>query len=836
MTMPSPTAHQSLSHPFLSDNGISLSHRLPSRDPTDPLPVAVTLPVGSPASSITQSKLKAKAVLAAASSHPDFEDLKSPKTSDRPPMQALKSPLSLPNGARPPAPANSSNGPAGATSRKRSRSGSRIEPASPATKSENAASAAPSRPTVQALHLEEYVARDLLHSAALREQGSINAELTSTKRKESEFYHALRMTRQNDPQAVFGTGFRGYGNGHTNGPSTIVYPDQRKRAGSRAARPIRMSRKEINNQANQLEELVPVRIDIDMDKVKLRDTFTWNLNDRVVHPQLFAENLVEDYKVPRELAPQLVHQVTQSIRDQIQEFYPHIDIPEGPLEPHLPYFAYKNDEMRILVKLNITVGALTLVDQFEWDINNPDNSPEDFARQTSRDLALTGEFTTAIAHSIREQSQLFTRSLYITDHPFDGRPIEDADLESAFLSTPLNSVFRPQHHAKEYTPYLYELNDAELERAETSMSREQRRQKRSVSRRGGPALPDLKERQRTVRTMLVSSILPGAVDSVDESRLFKRTVAAAERRHKRGPAKDDESEESDSEDSGPGTPPAQIINTGGTARTRGMRGAATAAQAAMRAGYGRSATPEQSLSNHEHRISHRRTAIRDTRDDSSEPKLMVRLKLKREKYRVWWRKYKADRIIAQQKLEAQAQAEAQAEAQVRAAAAAAAQQGSNPTSQQSTPNPNSMGPPSTPGTQHQQLPDATPLQQPIGTARPPTLQFGAVVLPTPPQPGQPGPPPPTWLITGLAALRTRYPKDSFEGTMRHTPLDPETGNQAQQPYPANVVHQYLPRIRCYDCPGKVYTPGPDMSVENFETHLTKNRQHRERVDKRTRAG
>ena len=145
-------------------------------------------------------------------------------------------------------------------------------------------------------------------------------------------------------------------------------------------------------------------------------------------------------------------------------FYPFAFSDEDALDPELPYSAYKNDEMRVLIKLNITIGQHTLVDQFEWDINNPCNSPEDFAAAMARDLSLSGEFTTAIAHCIREQSQLFTKSLFSVGHPFDGRPVEDSDLVSAFLQTPLPSVFRPQQQAKEYAPYMYELSEADLER------------------------------------------------------------------------------------------------------------------------------------------------------------------------------------------------------------------------------------------------------------------------------------------------------------------------------------------------------------------------------------
>jgi SWI/SNF-related matrix-associated actin-dependent regulator of chromatin subfamily B protein 1 len=50
--------------------------------------------------------------------------------------------------------------------------------------------------------------------------------------------------------------------------------------------------------------------------------------------------------------------------------------------------------------------------------------------------------------------------------------------------------------------------------------------------------------------------------------------------------------------------------------------------------------------------------------------------------------------------------------------------------------------------------------------------------------------------------------------------------------PQGLKAQYLPRIRCIDCPGKLYTAGPEHSVANFEVHL-KNRQHKTNVEKRT---
>ena len=73
--------------------------------------------------------------------------------------------------------------------------------------------------------------------------------------------------------------------------------------------------------------------------------------------------------------------------------------------------------------------------------------------------------------------------------------------------------------------------------------------------------------------------------------------------------------------------------------------------------------------------------------------------------------------------------------------------------------------------------------------------------------------------------------------MRYCAIDTETdlvvnpAPPADEPVPDNIQFMYVPRIRCLDCPGKLYTPGPDVSVSNFEVHL-RNRQHREKVDAR----
>lgn len=511
-------------------------------------------------------------------------------------------------------------------SRKRSRSGTRIPHTSDAQGLPRR-----TKEIADKVLLEQYVNRDMMHAAARKYNDDEHVKLQIGKRTEKEKY------KNNDFKSmhVFGPGYAGWGNNTTNipnGGSVVVYPIQRRRPGGRRTRELRVPKKDLLTQSEQLDQLVPIRLDIEWEKIRLRDTFTWNLHDRVVTPELFAEQLVEDFKLPLEHCGPLLHKVCASIKEQIQDFHPHVFIDEEALDPHLPYHAYKDDEMRITIKLNITIGQNTLVDQFEWEINNPSNSPEDFARQMTRDLSLVGEFTTAIAHSIREQSQLFTRSLYVTGHPFDGRPVEDQELKSSFLPSPLQSAFRPYQAAKEFTPYLYELNEIELEKTELSLSREERRQKRSVNRRGGPALPDLKDRRRTIHTLVVSSVLPGASTTIEESRIMKRIATASGRGRRPGHGQKDgidDSDDSDSEESEVDSPAIQTNLLAGTARTRGIRGAATVAQAAMRGNLGRSATPEAStLHHHETRTSGRRFGGKDYREESVDDSLTHTIKLR----------------------------------------------------------------------------------------------------------------------------------------------------------------------------------------------------------------
>jgi len=88
--------------------------------------------------------------------------------------------------------------------------------------------------------------------------------------------------------------------------------------------------------ANRPEQLVPLRIEFDVEHHKMRDTFVWNLNgklssipsntqnthtlaDPIVTPEAFAQSMVEDYA----LAPSYHSVIVKTIQDQLSDFKAH---------------------------------------------------------------------------------------------------------------------------------------------------------------------------------------------------------------------------------------------------------------------------------------------------------------------------------------------------------------------------------------------------------------------------------------------------------------------------------------------------------------------------------
>ncbi|KAI8979657.1 hypothetical protein BDF20DRAFT_940583 [Mycotypha africana] len=341
--------------------------------------------------------------------------------------------------------------------------------------------------TVQKKNIHQYIHRDNLYQGMLNLQHKRHVELSQEKKKEIEVASLERRARaQQGPTVVYGPGYRGYGNGTTGNITKIRYPrDKRRRE----------------------EVLVPIRIELEHEHYKLRDTFTWNLNESSITPEQFAEIICEDLKLPANI---FADQIAKSIKEQLDDFNLNASTTEdNTKQPQQPQ--QQELELRTVIKLDITVGNWELIDQFEWDIVCPRNSPEEFANKLVEELGLGGEFRTAIAHSIREQIHVYIKSLLLVGFEFNSScPIDD-ELRHTFLPY-LRHIIRRNNLIERFTPSMIELTDAAIDRMEKDRMREARRKRRGIPRaRRGVLLPD-REPQKTHRTGFATSLEQGLTD------------------------------------------------------------------------------------------------------------------------------------------------------------------------------------------------------------------------------------------------------------------------------------------------------------------------------------
>lgn len=136
------------------------------------------------------------------------------------------------------------------------------------------------------------------------------------------------------------------------------------------------------------DNLVPIRLDIEIDGQRFKDAFTWNPSDPDSEVAVFAKKTVKDLKLPTGF----ITQIAQSIQSQLTEFR-----------------SYEGQDMFIgekvvPIKLDLRVNQILIRDQFLWDLNNSESDPEEFAKSFCADMGIEDpEVGPAIAFAIREQ-------------------------------------------------------------------------------------------------------------------------------------------------------------------------------------------------------------------------------------------------------------------------------------------------------------------------------------------------------------------------------------------------------------------------------------------------
>ncbi|KAJ2796782.1 SWI/SNF chromatin-remodeling complex subunit, partial [Coemansia furcata] len=240
-----------------------------------------------------------------------------------------------------------------------------------------------------------YQAREDQYRKVLEEQRQSNGALSLDMRREREAEkHWLSQP------LAWGRGYNGYANGTTsNQPGvTLVMPQQRRPPVPGQLATMRFSKRQLRHQAEQTEVLVPIRIDVDADGHRLRDTFTWDLNNELIPPQRFAHGLCIDLGLPPE---SFVPLIVQSMEEQLEDFrqYGHVeaasaaatrqtlldelamrsaellsiedgegDISMVDAKDRPPKLVWVDDELRVVVRIDIIIGHIALRDQLEWDV------------------------------------------------------------------------------------------------------------------------------------------------------------------------------------------------------------------------------------------------------------------------------------------------------------------------------------------------------------------------------------------------------------------------------------------------------------------------------------
>eukprot|EP00871_Galdieria_phlegrea_P004403 jgi/Galph1/4964/GphlegSOOS_G3643.1 len=229
--------------------------------------------------------------------------------------------------------------------------------------------------------------------------------------------------------------------------------------------------------SRSFDPLIPIRVDLTLAGRRFVDTFLWNIEEGEDAMRSFARTVVVDTSLPHSAEELIV----SSIKEQVANYVPY----RTPEE--------ESGERRHILKLDIRIGKIVVRDQFEWDRNNSDNSPEEFAQVLCMDLGLSQEFVPAISHAIREQLQ------ELAEHPFT-RCLQGY--------VPSSGVYRKPETLSQWQPSVEILTEEQLEKLERRETRDARVARRSKGRemvRSGTgttiSYPEPNVRKRPLRTI-----------------------------------------------------------------------------------------------------------------------------------------------------------------------------------------------------------------------------------------------------------------------------------------------------------------------------------------------
>jgi len=131
------------------------------------------------------------------------------------------------------------------------------------------------------------------------------------------------------------------------------------------------------------------------------------------------------------------------------------------------------------IKIDISIGATCLVDNFEWDAAHDENdgSIEKFAHKTCAELALGGEFVNALVYSMRSQIYNF-RTAILNLSTSDDLSRAESRLRIVPYST--NSIFRCAEELEIFSPKIQFITEEDMQKKMKISDRTARRSRRSL--------------------------------------------------------------------------------------------------------------------------------------------------------------------------------------------------------------------------------------------------------------------------------------------------------------------------------------------------------------------
>lgn len=204
------------------------------------------------------------------------------------------------------------------------------------------------------------------------------------------------------------------------------------------------------------DSLCPVRIDVDVDGVRFQDVLLVDASSTTVSPEELAAQLAKD----EEFSDPMRDAIAESIRRQLVLFRAGISTPvhSGPASTIRP------------IVIDIVIDGLAVKDQFEWDIADASNDPDQFAELLCADMKLPAAFRVPLAQSIHEQ---VTAHRFAAIYPWTGTNLSGIASSSngkqgsvgciMNLTSDLNDPIRHPSDTALWQPAISQLGPDELQ-------------------------------------------------------------------------------------------------------------------------------------------------------------------------------------------------------------------------------------------------------------------------------------------------------------------------------------------------------------------------------------